>query len=382
MTRAQVRIGLSILTHAGHSLWNNGIGQNVLHLAELLDALAFVERVALIDCGDQRALPPDMPDEARRFAVLSPQEAEDGLDVAIEMAGGLDAKWIARFRARGGALVWHICGQPYSGLIEPSLFGKPGYWSDAGRADEIWLLPKDEAFAPLMRTVHRCPVRIAPYLWSPAILDASVLSLGAEAGAFGYRAGAASQPGGAAVAVFEPNISPIKTCLPAMLICDLAERLRPGCVRRLRLYNARHLAGQATFDFALASLDLHKAGKVELEGRDYFARAMGEASIVLSHQLLCTQNYLYLDALHGGYPLVHNSPLFRDVGYYYEGDDLADGARQLLRAIDEHDADLAGYEARSARALERLHPRAPDNLSAYARLLLGLESARGRRAGR
>jgi hypothetical protein len=373
-----LRIGLSILTRAGDSLWNSGIGQNVLHLAELLEALPFIERVSLIDCGDHGAVPADAPDWARRFPVLSPAQAEEAdLDVALEMAGGLDPAWIARFRARGGKLVWHICGQPYAGLIEPSLFGRPGYWSDAQRADEIWLLPKDEAFAPLMRAVHRCPVRIAPYLWSRRVLDMSIRALGAEGARFGHRADA----GGAAIAVFEPNISPIKTCLPAMLICDQAERLRPGAVASLRLYNTLHLAGQRTFDAALESLDLHKAGKVTLAERDYFVRAMGMASIVVSHQLACAQNYLYLDALAGGYPLVHNSALFRDVGYYYEGDDLDAGARQILHAIDAHAAQRARYEQASARVMARLDPAHPDNRSAYARLLLSLtQGGRGRAA--
>lgn len=372
-----MRIGLSILTYAGHSIWNNGIGQNVLHLAELLDGLPFVEKVVLLDCGDQRALPPDFTGEASRFPVLTLQDAADSLDVAVEMAGGLDPVWASRLRARGGRVVWHVCGQPYSGLIEPSLFGKPGYWSDPHRADEIWILPKDEAFAPMLRGLFRCPAHVMPYLWSRQVLDASMTSLGLTE-EFGYRAGAMAA--GARIAVFEPNISPIKTCLPPMLLCDLAAREEPQAVARLILFNAQHLAGRPTFDFAFDNLSLAKAGRVETRGRDYFARAMTGADMVVSHQLECTQNYLYLDALAGGYPLVHNSPLFRDVGYYYPDTDLAEGARQVLRAWREHDASLDDYRARAQRVMESLHPNRRSNRDAYARRLLGLMTNRGSRA--
>ena len=41
------------------------------------------------------------------------------------------------------------------------------------------------------------------------------------------------------------------------------------------------------------------------------------ANIVVSHQLDCPQNYLYLDTIYGGYPLIHNSLHFSDIGYYY-----------------------------------------------------------------
>ena len=174
----------------------------------------------------------------------------------------------------------------------------------------------------------------------------------------------------ARIAVFEPNISPIKTCLPPMLIADGAARLAPEAVGSLALYNTKHLAGRPTFDFALSNLSLSGMGRVELFERDYFARAMQANTLVVSHQLECTQNYLYLDALHGGFPLVHNSPFFTEVGYYYPGDDLEEGARQVLRAWREHDSHLEEYRRRAAQALAATHPHTKANRDAYARRLI------------
>ncbi|MFD2781245.1 DUF2827 family protein [Novosphingobium pokkalii] len=48
-----MRIGISIITHAGQNIWNNGIGQHVYHLATLFRHLPFVEAVYLLNCGDQ-----------------------------------------------------------------------------------------------------------------------------------------------------------------------------------------------------------------------------------------------------------------------------------------------------------------------------------------
>ena len=43
---------------------------------------------------------------------------------------------------------------------------------------------------------------------------------------------------------------------------------------------------------------------------------------ILSWQWQNELNFLYLDALHAHYPLVHNSPYFKDCGYYYEQNDV------------------------------------------------------------
>jgi hypothetical protein len=93
---------------------------------------------------------------------------------------------------------------------------------------------------------------------------------------------------------------------------------------------------------------------------------------VVSHQWQTDQNYSYLDALHGDYPLVHNSPWLRDAGYYYPDFDIAEGTRQLLQAVHTHDAQLDDYRARSRRVFESVDPLLPANVDAYAKRLLHL----------
>jgi hypothetical protein len=76
--------------------------------------------------------------------------------------------------------------------------------------------------------------------------------------------------------------------------------------------------------------------------------------------------------LYGGYPLVHNSPLLRDLGYYYPDFDTQEGGRALLRAFDEHDRTLPEYRARARALLQQLDVAHPPNVEAYTRELLAL----------
>lgn len=370
-----MRIGLSVLTRAGQSLWENGIGQNVLFLANFLKNAPLVESVYLLDCGDQGALPGDAPAEFRTLPLVPLGSAGDLVDVAIEIAGGLDMEWARRFRARGGKIVCHICGQPYAALIEFSVFNRPGYWSDPTRADEIWILPKDRAFAPMLRTMHRCPVQIVPYLWAPDVLEHSIAAARLEGLEFGYRPGSGGVKSGARIGIFEPNLSPIKTSVISTMICDALNREVGAMVDGVSLYNGAHMQGHTTFEFFRDSLSLHDEKKISVHGREYFVRAMSKScNVVVSHQLECEQNYLYLDTLYGDYPLVHNSSLFAHVGYYFKDCDIAEGVNQLRRVCLTHDEDLEHYRARSRAELDRLSPNHLSNITAYIRKLVALTS--------
>ncbi len=382
-----MRVGITLLTRAGHNLWNNGIDQNVYHLATLLEAVPFVERVVLIDCGDHGTPPAGAGRLGDRFPLIPLGEACDTVDVTIEMSGSLDAEWAARFRARGGRIAFHVCGQPYFALVETTIFGHACAFGEAERCDEVWLLPKDRQFSAMMRSIHRCPIHEVPYLWSRVFLDETIEMVRAEGLEFGRRPDA-HVGRGLRAAIFEPNISVGKTGTVALMVCEEALRRVPEAVERVHVLNSAHLTAQKTFAALAAGTDLHRSGRLAISARDYFARVMATgpnavgADVVVSHQMEVQQNYLYLDALAGGYPLVHNSPLFSDVGYYYPDNDVEAGAAKLVEAWARHDDEREAYDARSRAKIATFDPTARRNRDVYARRLLALTSNERRRAAR
>jgi hypothetical protein len=367
-----MRIGISVLTHAGQNIWENGMGQNVLFLARLLQRIEFVESVTLIDAGDQQAMPPQVDTAAMGLGFGRARELTGALDVVIEMAGALDVQWLQYFRACGGRVTFHCVGQPFVALAEPIVFSDKGHFSRPDRCDEVWLLPKDEVFTPMMRTLHRCPVFEVPYLWSPQFLAQRVAEVEAAGFRFGYTPRTAAQPG-FRVAIFEPNISVVKSGSVPMLVCDGAYRADPAAVESMQVLNTLHIKDHPTMLYLANSLDLVRQHKAVFHGRNDFAGFMAQFSdAVVSHQWQNDQNYSYLDALYGNYPLVHNSPWLRDAGYHYPDFDIAAGARQLLHAARHHDAQLDDYRARAGRVFAAVDPFNPANIDGYARRLLHL----------
>jgi hypothetical protein len=243
--------------------------------------------------------------------------------------------------------------------------------------------------APHLRTIARVPAHAMPHVWSPLFVDRDAravdsglrkpaASMGTYVGPangagrrirpFGFRHPGAGE--GWRIAIMEPNVSVAKSCFVPMLACDQAYRTDPTSVAYMMVMNSEHMKEHLTFNRFAARLDLTRAGKASYEPRLPFVECMTDHSIdaVVSHQWENAQNYLYYDALYGGYPLVHNSEFLRDagMGFYYPGFEATAGARALLQAWHEPPEYWAGYRARAADYLKTLAPDHEANIRAFA----------------
>lgn len=373
-----MKVGISVLTHAGQSIWENGIGQNVIYLAQLLSSIDFVEEVVLLNCGDQSALPFDVNLEKLNLCLMTPRDATHIIDIVIEMAGGLDVEWLDYMRALGKRVVFHCCRQAYTSLVEPVIFEKPGYFARTDRCDEVWVHPGDLRFKSMLEVVHRCPVIDVPYIWDSNFLQNRADELARSGIQFGYqpRSHVTKEKRSMRIAIFEPNISVTKVCVVPMLICDAAFRIDSESLSAVHVLNSMQMKDHPTFGHLARSLDIVKNNLATFEKRHDFAGYMSQfADVVISHQWLNGMNTLYLDALYGGYPLIHNSPwLGANVGYYYEESHISVGARHLLDVASNHDANYDSYRQRSHAFLESLSPFDRQNQGRYARSLLNLRS--------
>ena len=359
------------------NIWENGLGQNVIFLAQLLQRLPRVRSVLLIDMGDQTSLPAQVKNVYPTLERVGIHDATDLVDVVIEMAGALNPQWLSLMRSRGKRVVSFRRGQPYAALVECAVFNKPAFYHPPERYDEVWVLPKDEAFGPMLRTLHRCPVVIAPFIWEPTFLEWRIREVRDLCGVeYGYRKRVDRAPemgAGLRVATFEPNISVVKTCSIPLLVIDEAFRKDSTCIESVSILNSLHMANHPTLLYLANSLDFVKKHKAVFLGRhDAVGFMVGKADAVVAHQWQCEQNYNYLDVLYGNYPLVHNSPWLQEfggVGYYYSGFDAGEGGNQLRLAFEAHDEQLETYRARSQRVFNAVDPHSAANAEAYTKLL-------------
>lgn len=360
-----LRVGVSIFIRKGEqSLWENGIYQNCLFLVLLLLRSPRVGEVVLVAGGGD-----GKPEDAAAFLADSPvpvidmAAAADRLDLMIEMSAQLASDWVVAFRERGGKIVSMRVGNDYVIDIERMIFDKPhGLLISGAPYHEIWTLPEYEATCvPYFASAFRAPVRMVPHLWSPMVLERA-MARAPDSLPFAYVPGRQRWR----VAVFEPNICMVKTSFIPMLACEFAYRAQPRAIGHLWVYNSFHLKEKPPFVAFAQSLDIVRNGLASFEGRfPLYQVVPANVDAVLAHHWENGQNYLYYEALYGGYPLLHNSHLIGDCGYRYEGFDCEQGGRALLRAHAEHDANLDAYRAQARDFLATLDPESEENVRIY-----------------
>jgi len=120
-------------------------------------------------------------------------------------------------------------------------------------------------------------------------------------------------------------------------------------------------------------LDLFKDGKINAESRYQTAFIVSQhLDVVVSHQMLNPLNYLYLDVAYMGYPVLHNAPLCKDIGYYYEGSDTRSAALQLERILMTHHDNIEEYKERNRKAMERYYVGNEKLIESYDKLIYNL----------
>ena len=371
-TPEKIRVGVTIYIRKGfQSLWENGIYQNCLFLIQTLQLAPHVGQVYLVmeeGAGDVQ--------DAYRFLgnlpvpLIGMNEALHAVDVMIEMSALLDPRWGKAFRARGGKIVTMRVGNDYVIDVERMVFDKPaGFLITGIELDEIWTLPEYERSGlPYYASALRAPVRLMPHVWSPEVIERGCQSL-PEGQQFGYQAGRRRWR----VGIFEPNICMVKTCQIPMLVADCAHRQNPDQLEKLWVYNALALKQHPVFlQFAL-SLDLVKHGLAHFAGRfPVYELLARDVDVVLTHHWENGQNYLYYEALYGGYPLIHNSTMVGGCGYYYPHFDCETGGEVLLQAKVLHDLHLADYQKQARQFLRTVHPAYPLNVEQFDRALIRL----------
>jgi hypothetical protein len=369
--RRKLRVGVTLhLRQGNQSIWENGIFQNCAFFVQLLQNSPAVERAVLVNGGDAETPADSMMLKETGLEILSLTQAMQSLDVVFEMSALLPEEWMAAFRRKGGRTAMMKVGNDYVIDIERAMFGKaPGWQVSDKKYDAIWTLPQYEGIcSDYFSLATRAPVRIVPHLWTPYFFDRGIATL-PPGSSWGYKPGRARWR----LSCFEPNVCMVKTSFIPMLVCEEAYRARPDFVECVRFINTLHMKEHPQFLHFARRLDIVNHGVASFEGRyatyEYMTHC---ADCIVSHQWENAQNYLYYEALYGAYPLVHNSPILRGVGYYYPGFDCQEGGRALVRAFDEHDANLDAYRSAANAFLAGLDVANPGNVEVYTRELLAL----------
>lgn len=365
-------VGITIFVQPGGELglYENGLRQNVIFLHQLFAAAPGCRAVHLLNHGDgEFAGWPDGLTAMAGVPVVRTAEVADDLDYVIVLGASVEPALLARLREGGTRIIGYKGGNGAVISME-AIIAKPPRadaerYFDLGQYDALWMTPQHmHTYAGWCRTVYRVPVHEVPQIWAPTFIDLRSEALG---GRFGYRPGEKRWR----IGIMDPNITVMKTAHVAMLACEAAYRVRPDPFGAVFVSNTLGHRDNPHFASFAGGLEVVRAGLMTFEPRFVSADFLtNHCDAVVTHHWQNGLNYLYYEVLHGGYPLVHNSPWLRDQGYYYPDFAAEAGGAALLAAMADHDAGLDAYRTATAALTARVSPRARENVALHEALLL------------
>ncbi len=327
-----LKIKIGITTRDDGSIWSNGLDQNIYFLYKMLEDMG--HSPTLVSETQKSNMLVDLP------VVKLNLKNIDNFDLILEVAHPISEKLTNYFNSRGKPLVSIKYGNSFmidlERYIDKNTDSQKVSQSTGVnipfRNREIWVSEQFFKFKDYIEMLTRSTVKIIPYIW-----DSSILRMNDDN--FHMQPMKVANGGFSKIAIVEPNLNVLKNCMVPLAICDMAYDKNPDLIKEVYCFNSSNLSSNNVFMRYIEHLNIHKKKISSYEGRIPIFKIFKNniANTIVSNQFFNEQNYVYLETLFYKRLLVHNSPLFKEVGVYYPEFDVNEGSDKLLYAIKHFD---------------------------------------------
>ncbi len=305
------------------TIFNNGLNQNIIILYRLFGIMGYTPYLLVNGPMDTMKLPGVFHD--LRWITLDKYiQKPFNVKILLEIGMNMGKKVRALFHMMGARILKLYLGNSLNIDTEMSLFSSKNeiIIHSKGDIDLVLTSPHYASQLDYLRVINNTPCKVAPYVWDPMFINA-----------FDVVSPVDGQVKD--ILIIEPNISFQKSCVVPLLICE-KYYLESGFAGKIHVFNTdKYGEGGNFFKNILGNLNLWRDGRIELHGRFAVTDILRKypSSIMLCHQTNNEYNYMYLEALYRGFPLVHNSEPWKECGSYYQGNSLEGGAAALHSAL-------------------------------------------------
>lgn len=359
-------IGITLnISHT--SLFGNGINQNAIYLAELINNIRGYSSIlicAVSDLNDLKTLQLIAGDKIKCVRIEDSFQLR--LDVLIVVGLAISKNNLAGWKTLNSniKLVQYKCGNQFFIDTECMIYdiNKDLHsWDYMPVPDQVWSIPQmEKTNLDYYSIVHNQKnATVVPFIWSPSTIEKRSKDI--EAG--NYNGRHISRIG-----IMEPNASFMKHAWLPVLIADQAYKNGLN-IDILRVFSGIKLKENERFNQLVVFLELYKSTKLSLEKRFPIVDMLKDhIDIIVSWQMENNLNYLYLDAAWLGYPVLHNANLCQDIGYYYSNNNIFEGAKLLEDVVKTHSKNQ-DYLEKNRSLIHRYLPENEKIQREYARLL-------------
>ena len=362
---------LATATIHDHSLFVNGLFQNVYILYKLFDSMGFAPIMLVNDKPKDINTVPSILRHVRMLTVEDIVKSPIPIHLYLEIGMSIDPNLRRLFRMSGAKVAKLYLGNILNIDTETPMFYNGMHFSHhvIGEIDEIWVSPhykQHQEYAAVLNHVDPdCDsMKIAPYVWDPSILTLD----GTRNLKWRPRAAGEKET----FIILEPNISFQKSALIPILIAERNYRMNKRPIEVIVGNGDRFMKNPFFLETIFEKLELVKDGMITFSGRHDIPSIMTEYphAIAICHQWNNQYNYMTLEYLVAGFPVIHNAPDWHDIGYYYKEHNISEGSAALLRAQKQHASSLERYRASAETLRWRHSPYNPEIQCAWQELLV------------
>lgn len=352
------------------SLFQNGLYQNIFILYKLFDSMGYAPILLVSDKPKDIQKVPEILRHVRMITVDDIARTPLPIHLYLEIGMSIDKAMRRIFRMGGAKVCKLYLGNILNIDIETPIFYSEMNFSHhvVGELDEIWVSPhykQHDEYAAVLNDVkpNQETMKIAPYVWDPCVLTLNGYRN------FKWRPRQANEL--ETLLIMEPNISFQKASLLPILIAERNYRANKRNLRVIVANGERLLANPFFTKTIMPTLELAKDKKMQFTGRHTITNIMNEYpyATAICHQWNNQYNYMSLEFVTCGFPLVHNAPDWRDMGYYYEGHNVENADKALELALTRHQDNLETYKCGAECVKWRHSPYNPEVQDAWKKLL-------------
>ena len=371
----KINIGITLILKdpKKDSPFSNGIRQNVILLQELYKKCKNVNNSYIINASEVKK--EDYTGtlwEKYSENIISIKEASELCDVIVVCHSNLTKSQFQELKKLNKKIVFQVLGAELSIFNEKVLFQdkSDGLYEKNSALDAIWVSPhffeRDKYF---FEELHKCPVYEAPYIWSPQFMEADIKRQEEKRGTANYIPTEKEKR----ISTMEPNLNMVKTSIVPIIISEKFFNKHQNLVKKISIFGTDRIKSKKDFIQFVTQMNACSSKKMFFESRYPIVWTLAaHTDIVLCHQSGCELNYLYLDAAWLGYPIVHNSPMMKDLGWYYPENNATIAVEHLhyiAKNFDNIEHPNNKYLEKSRKFASKYMIDNPENIIGYERLI-------------
>lgn len=282
--------------------------------------------------------------------------------VLITVSTGVLPSIYAACKKAGTRVISFVCGNVACMNIEAFVSETRSASTIIGKenpTDCAWLIGCFAFMKGYLAVARHTTVQCVPHLWNPCLLEEHARAKGKTTADLVYNPAVHTRPQ-CIIVTLEPNFQFVKTAVIPIMGAEKLHRMHPEYIELVQVYNypAKSAAADALVGGLTLGSKIRKNKSPNTTDVLLVHNAISYMPIFVSHQIQTEWNYLHYELLYYGYPLVHNSPAFRDYGYYYEGFDVDACADQIHKALLTHNVGHAETLTKNRAFLASIDPDA------------------------